>query len=62
MVLSIGKSLRKYELLSIQEKYEMINLVVDGPPHRLWMYKHTGEVWDDFINGVEEFDNFACSQ
>jgi len=32
----------------------------------MWMcrqkHKHTGDIQDDFINGVEEFDSFAHSQ
>ena len=39
---------------------------MDGPSHRMWMYhridKHTGELRDEFISGVEEFDSFARSQ
>ena len=39
---------------------------MDGPSHRMWMYhridKHTGELRDEFISGVEEFDCFAHFQ
>uniref|UniRef100_A0A7C9DL29 Transposase-associated domain-containing protein n=1 Tax=Opuntia streptacantha TaxID=393608 RepID=A0A7C9DL29_OPUST len=39
---------------------------MNGPSHRLWMYRRidteTGELRDEFINGVEAFDKFARSQ
>ena len=39
---------------------------MNNPSHRVWMYrridKQTGELRDDFIRGVEEFDRFARSQ
>ena len=37
-----------------------IRYKINGPSHRLWMYrriyKDTGELRDEFINGVEDFD------
>ena len=39
---------------------------MNGPSHRLLMYrrtdKQTGELRDEFISGVEDFDKFARSQ
>ena len=37
---------------------------INGLSHRLWMYrriyKQTGELRDEFINGVEDFDNLQA--
>ena len=39
---------------------------MECPPHRVWMYhrkdNRTGELREEFIAGVEQFDIFAHSQ